>query len=95
MLKHKNENFIQIIISQEDTLSMLQMTKAREVAPMSLYLSGIFFHGGQFCSVPRASESEPGFGSLGRSSLIRLLGIFLLSLTRSVPLAEHLTLDLR
>lgn len=75
---------------------MLQMTKAREVAPMSLYRSGIFFHGSQFCSIPvsvlRALESEPG---LGRSSLIGLLGSFLLSLTRSVPLAEHLTLDLR
>lgn len=76
---------------------MLQITKAREVAPMSLYLSGMFFHGGQFCSIPvsvlRASEEESEASGFGRSSLMGLLGSFLISLTRSVPLAEHLTLD--
>ena len=38
---------------------MLQITKAREVVPMSLYLSGRFFHGGRVQLEPTSPELVP------------------------------------
>ena len=51
---------------------MLQITKASEVVPMSLYLWGIFFHGGQTKSKPASldplSQPKPTFLSSSSTS---------------------------
>lgn len=72
------------------TLSMLQITKAKDVVPMILYLSGIFFHGGQFLSKPtspdRVSPSEPAGSDSFTWSPVSTPATLSLSLTFSFSL---------
>lgn len=68
---------------------MLQITKASEVVPMSLYLRGMFFHGGQFQSKPTSpdplsrpespSEPEPARWTLSTGTPFSLLVSLMLS----------------
>lgn len=63
LLRLKREN----IKENETTLSILQITKANDVVPMSLYLSGIFFHGSDFQS--KATSPDPLWGPVSPSKL--------------------------
>jgi hypothetical protein len=60
---------------------MLQITKASEVVPMSLYLKGRFFHGGQFTEKPSSccSTSSPWSGRTLALVLDTLLWFSLMS----------------
>lgn len=85
------------------TLSMLQITKASEVVPMSLYLWGIFFQGGQSKSKPNSpdplswpdspseseAEAEPARWTLSPGRPLTVL----LSLTLSFSLMLQKTLN--
>ena len=64
------------------TLSMLQITKANEVVPISLYLSGIFCHGGQSQSEPTlpdplSSGPEPDWSKSSTLSPVSTPGVTL------------------
>ena len=64
------------------TLSILQITKANEVVPISLYLSGIFCHGGQSQSEPTlpdplSSGPEPDWSKSSTLSPVSTPGVTL------------------
>ena len=61
---------------------MLQITKANEVVPISLYLSGIFCHGGQSQSEPTlpdplSSGPEPDWSKSSTLSPVSTPGVTL------------------
>ena len=81
------------------TLSMLQITKASEVVPISVYLWGIFFHGGQFQLKPTSSdrtpspETGPRLSNSSTRSPVRTPSTFWLSLIFWVSLILQKTLN--